>query len=226
MSALLAIVPWALFGIMVLFGMIFAAIAWRATRRANDAEDKLNAAQMQLAQVEARAKAAEARIAETEQRARAAEARIADAERRASEAQEAARQADARAGQAEQRAGRALDEARRADSALRDRKNAADEKARHADQRARALLDWSRSEWESRREPDRQRAQAKQGSFQAQLEAFLEYRRAPVQFRVESEIDRLAAPLIPRFAEREQVDVQGDTVRVSFPVDASLGFRA
>ena len=37
--ALFAIVPWILFGIMVLFGLIFAIVAWRATRRAGDMAD-------------------------------------------------------------------------------------------------------------------------------------------------------------------------------------------
>lgn len=226
MSSLLAIVPWALFGIMVLFGMIFALVALRATGKARDAEEKATAAQLQLAQMTARAQAAEGRIMQAEQRASLAEQRIAHAEERMTRAKEAAKEAEARAAEAERRSQQAYDEARRADSALQQRRSAAEEKARQAEQRARSLLEWAKSQWEARREPDRQRAQGQQGSFQAQLEAFLEYRREPVGFRVESEIDRMAAPLLARFAQNERVDVQGDFVRVSFPVDPSLGFRA
>ncbi len=141
-------------------------------------------------------------------------------------ARDAAKSAEARAEEAERRAQQAEGDARRADSALQQRRSAAEEKARQAEQRARALIDWARGQWEARREPDRQRAQGQQGSFQAQLEAYLEYRREPVGFRVENEIDRMAAPLMARFAQNERVDVQGDFVRVSFPVDPALGFRA
>lgn len=225
-DALHAIVPWACFGIMFLFGSFFAVFSLLARKRANEMEDRANEAQLALAQMEARARAAEARIAQAEQRAQLAEQRVAHAEERMSKAKDAAKDAEARKAEAERNAQQALDEARRADSALQQRRDAAQEKARQADQRARSLLDWARQQWEARREPDRQQAQGRQGSFQAQLEAFLELRRAPVSFRVESEIDRMAAPLLARFAQKEQVEVQGDDVRVRFPVDASLGFRA
>ncbi|HEY8428336.1 MAG TPA: hypothetical protein VIL20_08175 [Sandaracinaceae bacterium] len=222
----MAIVPWALFGIMVLFGAVFALVALRATGRARAAEEKASSAELRLAQMTARAQLAEGSIADAEQRARMAEQRAAHAEERAARAEEAARQAEARAAEAERRMQEAYEHARRADAAFRERKSAAEEKARQAEARARALLEWARSQWEARREPDRQRAQARQGSFQAQLEAYLEHRRAPVAFRLESEIDRMAAPLLNRFAQDERVEVQGDDVRISFPVDASLGFRA
>lgn len=225
-DALHAIVPWACFGIMFLFGTFFAVAALLARKRAGEMEDKANAAQLALAQMESRAQAAESRIAQAEQRAQLAEQRIAHAEERVAKAKEAAKEAEARMAEAEQRAQQALDQARRADSALQQRKNAAEEKARQAEQRARGLIEWARQQWESRREPDRQQAQGQQGSFQAQLEAFLELRRAPVSFRVDSELDRMAAPLLSRFAQHEQVEVQGDQVLVRFPVDASLGFRA
>jgi hypothetical protein len=45
MSAILPFVPWALFGIMVLFGMIFMLIAVRASRRARAAEKVAHEAQ-------------------------------------------------------------------------------------------------------------------------------------------------------------------------------------
>ncbi|MEQ9076591.1 MAG: hypothetical protein RLP09_22225, partial [Sandaracinaceae bacterium] len=73
---------------------------------------------------------------------------------------------------------------------------------------------------------DRQKAQGQQGSFQAQLDAFLDYRRKPVTFRVEGEIDRMAAPLLGGYAQDETVEVDGDLVRVTYPVDPALGFRA
>ena len=66
--ALFAIVPWILFGIMVLFGLIFAIVAWRATRRAGDMEEGAERAQHALSQMEARARAAEGQIAEAQAR--------------------------------------------------------------------------------------------------------------------------------------------------------------
>jgi hypothetical protein len=36
----------------------------------------------------------------------------------------------------------------------------------------------------------------------------------------------LAAPLLGRQATNEQVEVEGDLVRIGFPVDPSQGFRA
>ncbi|MBZ0116510.1 MAG: hypothetical protein K8H88_05940, partial [Sandaracinaceae bacterium] len=60
----------------------------------------------------------------------------------------------------------------------------------------------------------------------AQLEAFLELRRAPISFTVSGEVDRLAAPMMPQAATTERVAVQGDFVSITYPVDASLGFRA
>ncbi|HJL18996.1 MAG TPA: hypothetical protein RMH99_25260 [Sandaracinaceae bacterium LLY-WYZ-13_1] len=227
MSAVAAYLPWALFGVMVLFGAVFALVAVLQARKAGKAQDDAEAARMQLAQVEARARAAEARIQEAEQRANMAEQRITHAEERVEKAREAAKAAEARAEDAERRAGEAQQAAQRADSALQQRRDEAEEKARKAQLRARSLIDWARQQWEARREPDRQKAQGQQGSFQAQLEAFLEYRKKPITFRIDSEIDRMAGPLIERYAgEQEHVQVQGDLVRVTFPVDASKGFRA
>jgi chromosome segregation ATPase len=225
-EALEAIVPWTCFGVMFLFGAFFAVVSLLARKRAGELEDKANGIQMALAQMEARAYAAESRIAAAEQRAQLAEQRIAHAEERTAKAKDAAKDAESRKAEAERSAQQALDEARRADSALQQRKSAAEEKARQSEQRARGLLEWARQQWEARREPDRQQAQGQQGSFQAQLDAFLELRRAPVSFRVESEVDRMAAALLPRFAQQEHVEVQGESVTVRFPVDASLGFRA
>lgn len=225
-DALHAIVPWACFGVMFIFGGFFAVFALLARKRANEMEERAKGAQLTLAQMEARAQTAERRLAQAEQRAQAAEQRIAHAETQMNKANEAAREAEGRAAEAEQRAVEAAGRARQADSALQARRDAAAEKARQAEQRARALLEWARQQWDARREPDRQRAQGQHGSFQAQLDSFLDYRRAPVLFRVESEIDRMAAPLLTRFAREEQVEVQGDQVRVRFAVDASLGFRA
>ena len=170
--ALFAIVPWILFGIMVLFGLIFAIVAWRATRRAGDMEEGAERAQHALSQMEARQRA------------------------------------------------------QQADSALQHRRDEAQEKQRKSQARARSLLSWARQQWEARREPDRQKAQGQQGSFQAQLDAFLDYRRKPVTFRVEGEIDRMAAPLLGGYAQDETVEVDGDLVRVTYPVDPALGFRA
>ena len=66
-----------------------------------------------------------------------------------------------------------------------------------------------------------------EGSFQAQLEAYLQNRRAAITFRVDSEVDQLAAPIIVSLAEPGQrITHDGDLVRVEFPVDESLGFRA
>jgi hypothetical protein len=49
----------------------------------------------------------------------------------------------------------------------------------------------------------------------------------PVTFRIDSEIDRMAGPLIERHAAAdEKVVVQSDLVRITFPVDDSKGFRA
>ena len=45
-------------------------------------------------------------------------------------------------------------------------------------------------------------------------------------FRVEGEIDRMAAPLLGGYAQDETVEVDGDLVRVTYPVDPALGFRA
>lgn len=223
----MAYVPWALFGIMVLFGAIFAIVALRQSGKANAAADRADQAHAALAAMEQRARAAEAQIAEAQQRAQMAEQRIAHAEERAQKAKEAGKAAEAAAEEAQRRAEQALAEARRADSALQQRRNEADEKARKSEMRARSLHDWAKQQWEARREPDRQKAQAQQGSFQAQLDAFLELRRTPITFRVETEIDRMAAPLIERHAgSDERVVVEGDLVRITFPVDPSQGFRA
>ncbi|MCA9610597.1 MAG: hypothetical protein KC619_33610, partial [Myxococcales bacterium] len=70
-------------------------------------------------------------------------------------------------------------------------------------------------------------AQAVEGPFQAQFDAYLANRRMPVVFRVDGEIDRMAGPLIERYAAPgQQVQLDGDLVRVTFSVDPSLGFRA
>ncbi len=227
MSSLVSLLPWALFGIMVLFGAIFAVVAWAATRRANAAEDRAHLASGALAQMEARARAAEARIGAAEQRAQLAEQRIGHAEERMQKARDVAKSAEQRAADALARAERAEQSARQADAQLQHRRDAAQDKARKAELRARSLLDWAKQQWEARREPDRQKAQAVQGAFQQQLEAYLGHRRQPITFRVEGEIDQLAAPLIPRYASADQaVVIEGNLVRVSFTVDASLGFRA
>ncbi|MEC7524737.1 MAG: hypothetical protein VYE22_32960 [Myxococcota bacterium] len=224
--ALFAIVPWVLFGIMVLFGLIFAIVAWRATRRAGDQEEAAERAKMALSQMEARARAAEGQIADAQARAQRAEASIADAEERARRAEQAAEDARRAAAQASGQAQQALQRAQQADSALQQRRDEAAEKQRKAQGRARSLLSWARQQWESRREADRQKAQGVEGSFQAQLDAFLGHRRAPVTFRVEGEIDRMAAPLLGQYVQDEDVQVDGDLVRVTYPVDPSLGFRA
>ena len=225
-SLVLLIVPWALFGVMVVFGTIFAMVSWRASKRASAAEDRLARMEAALSSTEQRAQHAESQIEQADARARAAEARIAEAERRAEQARDTARAAELRAEDMERRADGALAEAQRADSQLQARRMEAQDKARKAEQRAQSLLEWAKQQWETRREPDRQKAQGLQGSFQAQLDAFLSYRREPISFRVESEIDRLAAPLIERFAKGETIEVRGDEIRVGFPVDASQGFRA
>lgn len=223
----MAILPWALFGIMVVFGMIFAVVAWMATRRANRAEDQAEAARLALTDTETRARTAEEAIAAAQQRAALAEQRIAHAEDKASKAHEVAKVAERKAEDAATATDRAEDEARRADAALRERKDAAQDRTRKADTRARSLLDWAAQQWNARREPDRQKAQAVQGAFQEQLDAFLSYRRVPVTFRIDSDIDRVAAPLIERYAPADQtVVIEGDLVRITFPVDPSLGFRA
>ncbi|MBX3272208.1 MAG: hypothetical protein KF729_18230 [Sandaracinaceae bacterium] len=227
MESLLAILPWALFGVMVLFGIIFAIVAWSATRRAAAAEERAEQASGAYGYVEARARSAEQQIAVAEQRATLAEQRIAHAEDRMQKARDVAKAAEQRAAEAEQRAADALREAQRADSELRERRDAASDRARQAETRARALLDWAKGQWEARREPDRQQAQAVQGPFQAQLDAYLAYRAAPIVFRVDGDVDRLAGPLIERYAAPGQhVALDGDVVRVTFPVDPSLGFRA
>lgn len=227
MSSLLAILPWALFGVMVLFGTIFAVVAWMATRRANAAEAAGAHAVSAYSQMEARALAAEQQIARSEQRAHLAEQRIAHAEDRMQKARDVARVQEQKAEEAEARARRAEEDARRADSELQQRRDANADKARQAETRARSLLEWAQQQWEARREPDRQKAQAIQGPFQAQLDAYLANRRMPVAFRVDGEIDQLAAPLISRYAPpSQQVQLEGDLVRVTFAVDPSLGFRA
>ena len=226
MSAFVAVVPWALFGIMVLFGMIFSIVAWRATRKAADQEDRADQLAAELAQMTARAQSAEARIQQAENRANLAEVQIgqfADSEARA---REQALEKEREAARAKAEAEGAFAAAARADSELQERRDAAADKARRAEQRAKSLMEWARSQWESRRETDRQRAQAQQGSFQAQLEIFLESRRAPVMFRTETEVDRLAANDFARYAGSGTVQVQGDEVRVSYPVDPAQGFRA
>ncbi|MBN4049514.1 hypothetical protein JYT86_00490, partial [bacterium AH-315-N03] len=156
-----------------------------------------------------------------------AEQRIAHAEDKAIKARDVAKLAERKAEEASTAANQARDEAQRADASLRDRQNAAQDKTRKADKRARSLLDWAMQQWNTRREPDRQKAQAVQGAFQQQLDAYLSYRRIPVTFRVDSEVDRIAAPLIKNYAPADQtVSIEGDLVRITFPVDPSLGFRA
>lgn len=227
MSSLLAVLPWALFGVMVLFGMIFAVVAWMATRRANDAEARGEHATSAFSQMEARARTAEQQIAAAEQRAALAEQRIAHAEERMQKARDVAKAAEERAAAAEERARRAEDDARRADGQLQQRKAAVADKAQQAETRARALIEWAKQQWEARRESDRQKAQAVEGPFQAQLDAYLANRRMAVVFRVDGEIDRMAGPLIERYAAPGQhVQLEGDLVRVTFSVDPSLGFRA
>jgi hypothetical protein len=227
MDALGDYVAWILFAVMTLFGLVFAIVAVLAYRRANREGDRADAAAGQLAQMTQRAQAAEAMIAEAQARAQAAEQRIMHAESGAQRAIDEKRAAEQAAADAARRAREAAEAAQRADASLRERKDALTEKQRQAEQRARSLLEWAKGQWEARREPDRQRAQGQQGNFQAQLDAFLELRRQPVSFRVENEIDRAAAPLIAGFAPAgQQVDVQGDLVRISYPVDPSLGFRA
>jgi len=227
MSSLVSILPWALFGIMVLFGTLFAFVAWRTTRRANDAEQRAGHASNALAQMEARAQSAESRIAQAEQRAQMAEQRIAHAEDRMQKARDVAKIAEQKAVDANRRADEAASSARHADSQLQNRRDEAQDTARKAEQRARSLVEWAKQQWEVRREPDRQKAQAVQGAFQQQLEAYLGHRRQPITFRVDGEVDRLAAPLISRYAPADQtVALEGDLVRISFAVDASLGFRA
>ncbi|MEZ4338618.1 MAG: hypothetical protein R3B82_18505 [Sandaracinaceae bacterium] len=227
MSSLLAALPWALFGVMVLFGIIFAIVAWMATRRANEAEARGAHATTAFSQMEARAKTAEQQIAAAEQRAHLAEQRIAHAEDKMQKARDVAKAAEQRAAEAEERARRAEDDARRADGQLQQRKAAAADKAQQAEIRARSLIEWAKQQWEARREGDRQKAQAVEGPFQAQLDAYLANRRMPVVFRVDGEIDRMAGPLIERYAAPgQQVQLDGDLVRVTFSVDPSLGFRA
>lgn len=227
MSSLLAIVPWALFGIMVVFGMIFSIVALRAVRRANDAEDRADAATAALAQMEQRALGAESQINEAVQRAQIAEQRIHHAEDRMQKARDVAKAAEQQAQAAGHRAQQAASQAQQADASLRERRDAAADKTRKADARARSLLQWATQQWAARREPDRQKAQAVQGAFQQQLDAYLQHRAAPIVFRAESEIDRMAAPLIERYAAATQtVQREGDLVRIHFPVDPSLGFRA
>ncbi|MGE0787428.1 MAG: hypothetical protein AB7S26_17275 [Sandaracinaceae bacterium] len=227
MGDLSAYIPWALFGIMVFFGLVFAIVAWSATRRAGAAEDAAESARAQEAQALARAEAAERRLHELEHRASSAEARIAGEQERAQRADARARELEARAAEESRRAESALEEAKRADAELRERRDAVADRDKRADARARSLLDWARQEWEKRRESDRQRAQAVQGSFQAQLDAYLEHRRAPITFRADSEVDQLAAPRIVAHARAgEQVSHEGELVRVRFPVDPSQGFRA
>ena len=226
MSSLLAFVPWILFAVMVVFGAAFSIIAWRASGKARKAESEAERLRDALAQMEQRAQAAESQIQQVGQRAGSAEQQIAQFEREAQEAKQKARQAEERAREAEQRAESAYAEAQRADAQLRERQSEAQDKARKAETRARSLLDWARQQWMARQESDRSRAQAIQGSFQAQLDAYLDYRRAPVTFRVESEIDQLAAPHIPSMATSENVRIDGQDVRIEFPVDPSKGFRA
>jgi chromosome segregation ATPase len=225
-STLLMILPWALFGLSSLFGFVFAILAWRASRRAEDADDSAGLARHRVADTEARAARAEARIAHAEQRAQEAEHRIAQAEDAMRRAAEAADRAEQRARDAEQRAQAALESARRAEAGFRERRDAAEQQGRQAEQRARTLAEWARGTWESRREADRQRAQGQQGSFQAQLDAYLQFRRVPVSFRAESDLDRLASAQIARFGGDARVTVQGEHVSFEFPVDPSLGFRA
>ena len=226
MTALLAIIPWVLFGIMVLFGIIFAIVAWRSTRRANDAEERADRVTAAYQQMEARAMTAESLIQQANQRAQIAEQQIAHAEEKAQKARDVAKAAEQNAEEAARRAEAARAEAQRADSQLQARRDDADDKVRKAEQRARSLLAWAKQQWEARRETDRQKAQGQQGSFQAQLDAYLEYRRLPITFRAETEIDRMCAPMMTRFATDETVDAQGDLVRITFPVDAAAGFRA
>lgn len=227
MGSLFVIIPWTLFGVMVLFGILFAVIAWSATRRAQRAVDEAETAQAALTQMESRAKSAEGRIQAAEQRAQLAEQRIDHAEERMNKAREVAKRAERRAEEAAQRADGAVADARRADAQLQQRRDHAAEQQRKATERARSLLKWAREQWESRRESDRQKAQQVQGAFQQQLDAYLGYRRVPIAFRVDGEVDRIAAPMISGYAEPGwSVDLDGDLVRVTFPVDASLGFRA
>lgn len=224
--SVLALIPWALFALMAMFGAIFAILAWRYSgnaRKAISDADRLRAA---LAEMEARAQHAESQIAAAQQRAQAAEQRIAEAEARAQDAERRAQQAEQRARDAEQRASGALADAQRADSQLQQRRDAASEKARKATARARSLLDWARQQWVNRQENDRSRAQGTQGSFQAQLDAYLQYRRAPVTFRLESEVDQMAGPQLQGMATNETVTVEGQDVKIGFPVDPALGFRA
>ncbi len=227
MAAFGAYIPWILFGVMAFFGIVFAALAWSATRRRHAAEDAAEGAVARAAAAEQRAKAAEDALAALERRASSAEAQVSASERRAADAQRAARELEERAAAEARRAEEARQDALRADQELRERRDAASEMTRKAEARARSLLSWAKAEWEKRREPDRQKAQAVQGSFQAQLDAYLEHRRAPITFRADSEVDRLAAPIVVQIAEADQrVERDGDLVRVSFPVDPSLGFRA
>jgi len=227
MSALLVFLPWALFGVMVLFAFTFAIVAWRASSKAGQALDDADAARAALGAMEQRARAAEGQIQQANQRADLAQQQIQHAEDRMQKARDVAKAAEQRAEEAERRAQEALSEAQRADSQLQQRRDHAADQQRRADDRARSLLSWAQQQWEDRRESDRQKAQSVQGAFQQQLDAYLGYRRAPITFRVDGEVDRLAAPKITQFAEPGWlVELDGDLVRVTFPVDASKGFRA
>src|SRR5688500_7920804 len=104
MDAVLPFIPWALFGIMVLFGGVFAVVALRASNRASAAEERAAQVAAQLRQVMQRAQGAESLISQAEQRAFAAEARVAQAEAAAAQARDMVKAADARAAGAEERA--------------------------------------------------------------------------------------------------------------------------
>ncbi|HHH29539.1 MAG TPA: hypothetical protein ENK57_14495, partial [Polyangiaceae bacterium] len=86
MASFLSILPWALFGVMVLFASMFAIVAWMSTRRANGIEDREGLARHTLRGLEERAVAAEQQIERAHEEARAAEQRAADAEARAQRA--------------------------------------------------------------------------------------------------------------------------------------------
>lgn len=224
--SVLALIPWALFALMATFGAVFAMLAWKYSGKARKAVSEAERLRAALAEMEARARNAEGQIAAAQQRAQAAEQRIAEAEARAQDAERRAQQAEQRVRDAEQRASGAMAEAQRADSQLQQRRDAAAEKSRKATARAKSLLDWARQQWVSRQESDRSRAQGMQGSFQAQLDAYLQYRRTPVTFRLESEVDQMAGPQLQGMAKDETVTVQGQDVQIAFPVDPALGFRA
>jgi type IV secretory pathway VirB10-like protein len=225
--ATMALLPWILFGVMFLVGLAFAVATIVQTSKVGKARGETDAARMEVSTLERRAQNAEYQLREAQTRLAAAERQIQQAREGAALAQADRERAAAEKAEAERRAEEALERARRADASLQERVDLAAERERQAEARARGLLEWALQQHEERREPDRRQAQGQVEGFQAQLDAFIELRRAPVRFRTEAQLDRMASPHLARFApDGVHVDVQGDDVSVYFPVDASQGFRA